>query len=100
MLLSYSLTLFYILFIFSCVELNLGDKPTTPDGLSTQNDTSNDSNPFATNEAVPNEEELVCKPIDPSNVRVGESAAEQYWERFVLGINRAALGELTVNLNE
>ena len=95
MLLLWSLKQFYILFIFSCVELNLGDKPTTPDGLSTQNDTS-----IVANEAVPNEQEFVCKAIDPSNVRVGESAAEQYWERFVLGINRAALGELTVNLNE
>ena len=85
---------------FSCVELNLGDKPTTLDGLSTQNDTSIDSDPFGANEAIPNEQELVCKAIDAKNVRVGESAAEQYWERFVLGINRAALGELTVNLNE
>ena len=88
------------MFIFSCVELDLGDKPAALDGLSTQNNTSTDSDPFGANEAVPNEQELVCKVIDPSNVRVGESAAEQYWERFVLGINRAALGELTVNLNE
>ena len=48
---------------------------------------------------MPNEQEPACKLIDDNNIRVGESAAEQYWERFVLGINRAALGELTVDLN-
>ena len=60
---------------------------------------SNNTNSLNENEAVPNEEELACKVIDENNIRVGESAAEQYWERFVLGINRAALGELTVDLN-
>ena len=78
---------------FSCVELNLGDKTASIDGLS------NNTTPLVENEAVPNEQEPACKLIDDNNIRVGESAAEQYWERFVLGINRAALGELTVDLN-
>ena len=67
--------------------------------MSSQNATLNNTNPFEANEAVPNEQELVCKAIDPKNIRVGESAAEQYWERFVLGINQAALGELSVDVN-
>ena len=40
--------------------------------------------------------EPVCKPIDIANIRQGESAAEQYWERFVLGIHKSKLGEMTV----
>ena len=81
----------------SCVELNLGDKTVTSDAQNTT--TENNANPFEESEAIPTEPEPVCKPIDPSNIRVGESAAEQYWERFVLGINRAELGDLTVDLN-
>ena len=41
----------------------------------------------------------VCKRIDPNATRQGESAAEQYWERFVLGIHKSKLGEMTVTFD-
>jgi len=43
--------------------------------------------------------EPVCKPIDIANVRQGESAAEQYWERFVLGIHKSKLGEQLITFD-
>ena len=41
----------------------------------------------------------VCKPIDEANIRQGESAAEQYWERFVLGIHKSKLGEQLITFD-
>ena len=43
--------------------------------------------------------EQICKPLSASNVRIGESSAEQYWERFVLGIDKAKLITTTTVLN-
>jgi hypothetical protein len=43
--------------------------------------------------------EPICKPIDLANVRHGKSAAEQYWERVVLGIHKSKLGEMTVTFD-
>merc|ERR1719412_1522420 len=43
--------------------------------------------------------EPVCKRIVENATRQGESAAEQYWERFVLGIHKSKLGEMTVTFD-
>ena len=50
-------------------------------------------------EAIPITIGQVCKPINISNVRQGSSSAEQYWERFVLGIHTAKLGDLNIDIN-
>merc|ERR1719150_528311 len=43
--------------------------------------------------------EPICKRIVENATRQGESAAEQYWERFVLGIHKSKLGEMTVTFD-
>lgn len=50
-------------------------------------------------DAIPITIGQVCKPINISNVRQGSSSAEQYWERFVLGIHTAKLGDLNIDIN-